>query len=223
MRRAFTLIELLVVIAIIAILAGILFPVFARAKAAAKQASCLSNLHQIGIAMTLYMTDYDDFYPHAIDASDKYDSSIWNAFPAFQAQIPYMPLMSEALQPYVKSHEIFHCPSDTGTGLLDNHYPDLFQTSPSLFFKYGSSYLYRTELTFRGASDTQLSAPASINVMMDGAGNWHGSTPELEKGDDVSTYLQLIQGYRYNTLFADNHAKNLNFDTLQTAWATPLF
>ncbi len=65
MKRAFTLIELLVVIAIIAILAAILFPVFAQAKTAAKKASDLSNLKQIGLAAMMYGADYDDTYPRA--------------------------------------------------------------------------------------------------------------------------------------------------------------
>jgi len=62
-RRAFTLIELLVVIAIIAILAAILFPVFARAREKARQASCTSNLKQMGLAMHMYATDYDEVLP----------------------------------------------------------------------------------------------------------------------------------------------------------------
>ncbi len=63
MRKGFTLIELLVVIAIIAILAAILFPVFARAREKARQSSCLSNLKQHGIALLSYAQDYDECHP----------------------------------------------------------------------------------------------------------------------------------------------------------------
>ena len=67
-RRAFTLIELLVVIAIIAILAAILFPVFAQAKAAAKQSVCLSNNKQLGAAMMLYLNDNNDLFPSSVNS-----------------------------------------------------------------------------------------------------------------------------------------------------------
>src|SRR5882724_3775291 len=78
-RRAFTLIELLVVIAIIAILAAILFPVFAQAKEAAKKTACLSNTKQIALGLQMYMNDNDDSYPGALpwidDAKNQHPSS----------------------------------------------------------------------------------------------------------------------------------------------------
>ena len=132
--RAFTLIELLVVIAIIAILAGLLFPVFARAKAQARQTTCISNLSQLGKAIAIYMESYDDVFPHALDASDKFRPEIWTGHPEWQARIGSMPLMSEVLQPYLKNREIFRCPSDNGTKVLDNHFPLPFETSvPGVF------------------------------------------------------------------------------------------
>lgn len=80
-KRAFTLIELLVVIAIIAILAAILFPVFAQAKNSAKQVVCVSNMRQIGLALTLYLSDNDDTWvPSVID----------NPLPGFPAQQPWI-------------------------------------------------------------------------------------------------------------------------------------
>ncbi|HLJ53881.1 MAG TPA: prepilin-type N-terminal cleavage/methylation domain-containing protein, partial [Chthonomonadaceae bacterium] len=65
--RGFTLIELLVVIAIIAILAAILFPVFARARESARKTSCISNMKQIGLAAKMYINDYDECYPDSRD------------------------------------------------------------------------------------------------------------------------------------------------------------
>ena len=222
MKRAFTLIELLVVIAIIAILAAILFPVFARAKAAAKKTACLQNLHQIGLSIVTYMNDYDDVFPHAIDASDRYAPEIWAASPDFQAEIPHMPLLSEVLQQYLKSKDVFHCPSDTGTQMLDNHYPVQFQTAPSMYSVYQSSYFFRTEIAFRAFTQTGFMLPASVNVLFDGAGHWHGSSRALAPSDDPNTYFNLLKEYRYNTLFGDFHAKSLPYAQLQQAWAVQL-
>jgi general secretion pathway protein G len=220
--KGFTLIELLVVITIIALLAAILFPVFARAKAAAKQTQCLSNLKQIGTAITLYMNDYDSQFPAAVDPSDKYQPSIWSAQPAFAARIPSMPMMHQVLQPYLNSAEIFHCPSDVGTEVLDNSFPIPFHSAPSLFKAYGTSYFFRTEIAFKYFSQEQFKLPANVNVMFDAAGHWHGAGRGLQVTDNISTISNLISGYRYNCLFGDMHAKSLTYGAMELAWATGL-
>lgn len=98
----FTLIELLVVIAIIAILAAILFPVFAQAREKGRQASCMSNEKQLTLAIIQYQQDYDEAYPvQAIPAAA-------NAYEWQQSWI-------NAVQPYIKSLDVFVCPSDPHT------------------------------------------------------------------------------------------------------------
>jgi len=222
MKRAFTLIELLVVIAIIAVLASILFPVYGRAKLAAKGSACISNLHQQGAAVMLYMNDNDDYYPQAVDPSDKAHPEMWDAFPDFKAKIPGMPLMSEALQPYLKNHDVFHCPADTGSLVLDDHFPFLYNAHPSQYQQFGSSYLYRTEITMTNQSQTSIDNPTQVNVFFDGAGHWHGSAPQATKDDTLQQFVDKCSQYRYCTLFGDIHVKSLHHDQLQKAWATPL-
>jgi len=216
------MIELLIVIAIIAILAATLFPAFIRAKKSAKSTVCLSNLHQIGSALAMYMGDNDDLYPWAIDYSDRIHPEQWVSIPSFEAQIPNMPLMQTVLDPYVKGKEAFHCPSDAGTQILDDHFPLSFEASPSDFSTFGSSYLYRTELTQKLKSGTTISEPTQINVYFDAAGYWHGDTAEADPSDTLKTFLEKTHGYRYNTLFADNHVKSLSQGALQDYWSTAL-
>lgn len=222
MRRAFTLVELLVVIAILAILAALLFPVFARAKASAKNAVCISNLSQIGKAIMLYMDSSDDVFPHMVDPSDKFAPDIWAEFPDFMARIPTMPTMQDALAPYLKTTLVFECPRDTGTKVLDSHFPRPFLSSPSMYKTFGSSYFFRTEIAFRAFSQTNFQLPADVNVIFDGAGHWHGSARALEPDDNGQTYVDLIRQYRYNVLFGDFRVKSLTFDQLQRAWGTQL-
>ncbi len=106
MRRGFTLIELLVVIAIIAILAAILFPVFAKAREKARQASCTSNVKQISLAVLMYAQDYDERFPperNGIDALEWFRTGtiVWTTYANYQ------PLVFA----YVKNREAFMCPS----------------------------------------------------------------------------------------------------------------
>jgi len=97
MRKGFTLIELLVVIAIIAILAAILFPVFAKAREKARQASCLSNAKQLALAVLQYAQDYDEKMPMG-----RHQSNPTNAWQGWDVLV----------MPYCKNVQIFKCPSD---------------------------------------------------------------------------------------------------------------
>ena len=94
-RRGFTLIELLVVIAIIAILAAILFPVFARAREKARQASCLSNMKQLALGVMMYVQDYDETCPNRYDWTVQADHY----------------LIVDQINPYIKNTGVWVCPS----------------------------------------------------------------------------------------------------------------
>ena len=120
MKRGFTLIELLVVIAIIAILAAILFPVFAKAREKARQSSCLSNIKQIGLAMLQYCQDYDERYPFAVD--------LQGAGTADDL------CFDNLLVPYCKNQQMFVCPSrntmQVGYG-YNMHIGNLYSRNPA--------------------------------------------------------------------------------------------
>ena len=237
---AFTLIELLVVIAIIAMLAAILFPVFAQVRGKARQTVCLSNLKQIGTAIQMYSQDYDGLFPYAKDASDQWVPPIWSAYPGCTETINRIPFLhptlkakiasptlrqAGALDPYVKSFDVWKCAGDIGFDYLDNNDncggPCPMAARPTMFEQYGASYLWRTELSFRHKGPDFLSGkdgdgnevgPANVNILFDANGSWHGSTfSALDRS-----------GRRYITLFGDGHAKLLTYADYQKAWAITL-
>jgi prepilin-type N-terminal cleavage/methylation domain-containing protein/prepilin-type processing-associated H-X9-DG protein len=134
--NGFTLIELLVVIAIIAILAAILFPVFAKVREKARQISCTSNLKQLGLAVLQYNQDYDDTFPIGLGKFD------------------YVPPAgsghdwAEGVQPYVKSLGVYFCPDDPQAGVL--------QPQPIGYFGAAISYGANGYLQWNGSTNALL-------------------------------------------------------------------
>ena len=112
MRRGFTLIELLVVIAIIAILAAILFPVFARAREKARQTSCLSNMKQLSLGMLMYAQDYDETFAGMGNGSSTTVPVIpGSSFCQHPTSGVYYYSWAAVIYPYVKNVQIYQCPS----------------------------------------------------------------------------------------------------------------
>jgi len=111
-KHGFTLIELLVVIAIIAILAAILFPVFAKARAKAYQTQCLSNIKQIGLAFHMYASDYDDMLPNVLNATYGW----YTSYPHSTFTQEQIAALVDKLNPYIMNGQLWFCPNDPWTG-----------------------------------------------------------------------------------------------------------
>ncbi len=188
-RSGFTLIELLVVIAIIAILAAILFPVFARARENARRSSCQSNLKQIALGIKQYTQDYDERFPN-IPTTAPADSPGWGY----------------AVQPYLKSEQIFQCPSDSGAVLnpADPATDTLIERAATAGF---SDYYINFNLGGSGTDGPGISEAAvdySSNTVMNGEGT-SGSANFNQPSNPGSGQARHLEGSNY--AFVDGHVK----------------
>ena len=176
-NRAFTLIELLVVIAIIAILAAILFPVFAQAREKARQASCLSNMKQIGTGLMMYSQDYDELIPRYRFPSALYTATGINpscvGAPAGWCGTSTLTVvfLNYILNPYIKNDQVWKCPSRAGAWTnLDPTGAD--SDNPAVFRSYGGNNSYPVnKIVFNAGQDmalASLNAPADTIGMADG-------------------------------------------------------
>ncbi len=130
-RAGFTLIELLVVLAIIAILAAILFPVFAQARKKARSITCTSNLRQIGTAMQMYAQDYDEvLFPYRTRAVNPFAGQ-----PRVSANAGGRSFFNQLLAPYIKNNGVWKCPSKPGAWV--NIDPAGSDTEPA-FWSHGA-------------------------------------------------------------------------------------
>jgi prepilin-type N-terminal cleavage/methylation domain-containing protein len=192
-RKGFTLIELLVVIAIIAILAAILFPVFAQARDKARQTSCLSNNKQIGLAYAQYIQDYDGVWPHQPGNPQVVVGAGGNPFN-----------FKDSILPYSKNEQIWLCPSNIPNGTL--------QVKPPNVGYHGNGNVF----TATGLAEAAIQAPAGLVVLREsGKGVVHNTChlrPYRGDCDDVISYENNPANYMphsrgYNLLLADSHAK----------------
>lgn len=156
LQRAFTLIELLVVIAIIAVLAAILFPVFAQAREQARASVCTSNTRQIGMATMMYVQDYDETMPlfYAYNTKAPSGERAWSGDPLHKG-------VEVLVMPYVKNQQIFRCPNDNGGAGLND--PDYGCPGITTYHAcYGSSYRFN-----RGSFSTVAQESSQNNFLYD--------------------------------------------------------
>ncbi len=201
MRRGFTLIELLVVIAIIAILAAILFPVFAKAREKARQSSCLNNVKQLVLANLQYLQDYDEVFTRT-----------WygpNAYPG-NYQWP------QAVGPYVKNWQVFVCPSHTGTTIVANN------GAPGSTLSYAFNVAYYGGSGVAGVSCTppygrslaQVQDPAQTLLLVDYTGSFEVGWQYISSQPTNMNFLPLRHNDGVNVGFVDGHAKWMKPDAL---------
>jgi prepilin-type N-terminal cleavage/methylation domain-containing protein/prepilin-type processing-associated H-X9-DG protein len=172
--RGFTLIELLVVIAIIAILASILFPVFARARENARRSSCMSNQKQIGLGVMQYAQDYDEKMPPVFTCTDADCNG---------SVVDYWQTL---VQPYLKSTQIFVCPSDSDPGSMYS------STVPSYKYSYASN-----SVRILGNSDCDGATPITPPLMYASVAGGKSPT-SLAAIDEVATTILAVDSKKDN-------------------------
>jgi len=227
-KSAFTLIELLVVIAIIAILAAILFPVFAKVREKARAVSCLSNEKQIGLGMVQYTQDYDEAMVKGWYGVNGYQGS--DPTPASE-KYKWM----DAIYPYTKSQQIYNCPSFSGNKYV--YYKNLTGQSTSNYGSYAindSYYQTGDGQTSPAGNDVDvltlaaIALPSSTYLVLEGNGDyetaWASKATTFTKGTDAGVpalisstagaraYARHIE--RTNVVFCDGHAKALTIEAL---------
>jgi prepilin-type N-terminal cleavage/methylation domain-containing protein/prepilin-type processing-associated H-X9-DG protein len=208
-RNAFTLIELLVVIAIIAILAAILFPVFAQVREKARQTTCLSNERQIGNALTMYLQDFDETLP-AADWGNAFHGPPFTQFAFSSGAGSGPPTWADVFQPYVRNLQVMHCPSDGSGNPLVSGGP-----VPGAPLSYALNYyFYRTLSGFRGNSNggrlAEIMSPASKIYVGEVASN---KNIELVRPDRNDALTRHQEGSNY--LYVDGHA---HWHRMPAAW-----
>ena len=183
-REAFTLIELLVVIAIIAILAAILFPVFAQAREKARQTSCLSNVRQIGLGVMQYVQDYDEVFMPTVTERTAPAALAGNPTALFGFSL------RGKLDPYVKSQQIFRCPSNP------NDWPA--PTAPNNYWFSDYGFNHNEALLTIGANPAWVNFHADTDPTRGGSDFGVSDQYGLADIDSPAQFLLLVDSERAN-------------------------
>lgn len=203
LRRAFTLIELLVVIAIIAILAAILFPVFAQAREKARQTSCLSNLKQLGTGFMMYAQDHDEMVCPPFNG---------------QAGTPNAFTWDRLMQPYVKNWNVVQCPSDSGSSN---------PTAPFVGHPLRRSYTMPSHLGWEWRANRVFAVSlaeipyAAVTVELferNGCNQWPNGWNWCSVSDGSNEWAYRHNN-RANVVYVDGHVKSHGGDPAQRRYA----
>jgi prepilin-type N-terminal cleavage/methylation domain-containing protein/prepilin-type processing-associated H-X9-DG protein len=203
MRKGFTLIELLVVIAIIAILAAILFPVFARAREKARQTSCLSNMKQLGLGLMMYAEDFDEMLPgwRAQGHCDTDDVFIWK----------------HVIYPYVNNHQIYICPSSRWTSFntCGNYHPAA--NAMHLPSSYGMNCVLGRGLPQGSCPLSKILRPAEVIALGEANHNLFRPLHHDDPNDhSCGTNWPAVHNDGLNVTYTDGHAKWSKRDRVYT-------
>lgn len=212
-RKGFTLIELLVVIAIIAILAAILFPVFARAREQARKTSCTSNLKQLGTGFMMYCQDYDEHYPGIRFGNNAGQSWPWVVY---QGSVDWNGVFTHGVMPYIKNRGILQCPSGTeadrwsGTNGISYGYNEFL-------YNYDNNWCKQASLANAPAGITQVSIISEC-ISSGIYNDWDTGGP-LPEGFTTQDGLTRVRYHTWNPwqsnhegtviAYADGHTKFL--------------
>lgn len=212
-QKGFTLIELLVVIAIIAILAAILFPVFAQAREKARQTQCMSNLRQSATAVLQYIQDYDEYFPMALYAPAPRPNGGNCVMTVF-----------DAIQPYMKNMDLTRCPSDPNALYINAGFQALMGY-PSCGLPQTISYMYNYDIIRAGRTPlgsgsisrgtvavAEIPYVAETTMIFDADIGLSGSCPIMRRQPtDGSITFPIPIRARHNEFvqanFVDGHAK----------------